>query len=38
VPKKTRHDCGVIGAGVRTIGKNLLLFEKTLNVVHEGNC
>jgi len=30
-----RYDCVVIGAGVRTIDKNFLLFEKVLNVVHE---
>lgn len=30
-----RCDCVVIGAGVRTIDKNFLLFEKVLNVVHE---
>jgi len=30
-----RYDCVVIGAGVRTIEKNFLLFEKVLNVVHE---
>ena len=29
-----RYDCVLIGAGVRTIGKNFLLFEKLLNVVH----
>jgi len=28
------YDCVVIGAGVRTIGKNFLLFEKLINVVH----
>lgn len=28
------YDCVLIGAGVRTIGKNFLLFEKLLNVVH----
>ena len=33
--QKSRYDCVVIGAGVRTIGKNFLLFEKVLNVVHE---
>jgi len=33
--QKTRYDCVVIGAGVRTIDKNFLLFEKVLNVVHE---
>ena len=31
-----RYDCVVIGAGVRTIAPNFLLFEKILNVVHEG--
>ena len=30
------YDCVVIGAGVRTIAPNFLLFEKILNVVHEG--
>jgi len=29
------YDCVVIGAGVRTIDKNFLLFEKVLNVVHQ---
>jgi len=29
------YDCVVIGAGLRTIDKNFLLFEKVLNVVHE---
>ena len=33
--QKKRYDCVVIGAGVRTIDKNFLLFEKVLNVVHE---
>jgi len=33
--QQRRYDCVVIGAGVRTIGKNFLLFEKMLNVVHE---
>jgi len=33
--KQNRYDCVVIGAGVRTIDKNFLLFEKVLNVVHE---
>ena len=32
---QSRYDCVVIGAGVRTIGKNFPLFEKVLNVVHE---
>ncbi len=33
--QKSHYDCIVIGAGVRTIDKNFLLFEKVLNVVHE---
>ncbi len=33
--QKSSYDCVVIGAGVRTIDKNFLLFEKVLNVVHE---
>ena len=33
--QQNRYDCVVIGAGVRTIDKNFLLFEKVLNVVHE---
>jgi len=33
--QQNRYDCVVIGAGMRTIGKNFLLFEKVLNVVHE---
>ncbi len=33
--QQNRFDCIVIGAGLRTIGKNFLLFEKVLNVVHE---
>lgn len=28
------YDCVLIGAGVRTIGKNFLLFEKLINIVH----
>jgi len=32
---QNRYDCVVIGAGLRTIDKNFLLFEKVLNVVHE---
>jgi len=31
---KKRFDCGLIGAGVRTIAGNFLLFEKLINVVH----
>lgn len=33
--KGKRFDCVLIGAGVRTIEKNFLLFEKLINVVHE---
>jgi len=33
--QQKRYDCVVIGAGLRTIDKNFLLFEKVLNVVHE---
>ena len=33
--QEKRYDCVLIGAGVRTIGKNFPLFEKLLNVVHE---
>jgi hypothetical protein len=29
------YDCVMIGAGVRTIGKNFPLFEKLVNVVHQ---
>jgi len=29
-----RFDCVLIGAGVRTIAGNFLLFEKLINVVH----
>jgi hypothetical protein len=33
--KQKRFDCILIGAGVRTIPSNFLLFEKLVNVVHE---
>jgi len=33
--QQKRYDCVVIGAGMRAIDKNFLLFEKVLNVVHE---
>jgi hypothetical protein len=33
--KAKHYDCVLIGAGVRTIPKNFLLFEKLLNIVHE---
>ncbi len=32
--KRKRFDCVLIGAGVRTIPKNFILFEKLINVVH----
>ncbi len=32
--EKKRYDCVLIGAGVRAIPANLLLFEKLINVVH----
>jgi hypothetical protein len=31
---RRRFDCVLIGAGVRTVPSNLLLFEKLINVVH----
>jgi hypothetical protein len=33
--KRKRFDCVLIGAGVRTIPRNFILFEKLINVVHE---
>jgi hypothetical protein len=33
--QQKRFDCVMIGAGVRAIPSNLLLFEKIINVVHE---
>jgi hypothetical protein len=33
--KHKRFDCVLIGAGVRTVPSNFLLFEKLINVVHE---
>ena len=33
--EKKAYACVLIGAGVRTIGKNFLLFEKLINVVHQ---
>jgi hypothetical protein len=33
--KQKQFDCVLIGAGVRSIGKNFFLFEKLINVVHE---
>ena len=32
--KRKRYDCVMIGAGVRTVPDNFLLFEKLVNVVH----
>ena len=32
--EKRRYDCIVIGAGVRAVPGNFLLFEKLINVVH----
>jgi hypothetical protein len=32
--KQKRFDCIMIGAGVRTVPSNFLLFEKLINVVH----
>ena len=32
---RQRFDCVLIGAGVRSVPKNFLLFEKLINVVHE---
>ena len=34
--EQKRFDCVLIGAGVRTVPSNFLLFEKLVNVVHEG--
>jgi len=33
--KQVQFDCILIGAGVRTIPKYFILFEKLINVVHE---
>ena len=33
--KQRRFDCILIGAGIRTIPSNFMLFEKLINVVHE---
>jgi hypothetical protein len=33
--EQKRFDCILIGAGVRTVPSNFLLFEKLINVVHE---
>jgi precorrin-6B methylase 2 len=34
--KEKTFDCVLIGAGIRTIPPLFLLFEKLVNVVHEG--
>jgi hypothetical protein len=33
--KQKRFDCVLIGAGIRTIPSNFMLFDKLINVVHE---
>ena len=33
--QQKRFDCVMIGAGVRTVPSNFILFEKLINVVHE---
>jgi malate/lactate dehydrogenase len=33
--QKHRFDCILIGAGVRTVPSNLILFEKLINIIHE---
>lgn len=33
--QKHRFDCILIGAGVRAVPSNLILFEKLINVIHE---
>jgi len=33
--KQKRFDCVLIGAGIRMIPSNFMLFEKLINVVHE---
>ena len=33
--EQKRFDCVMIGAGVRTVPSNFILFEKLINVVHE---
>ena len=34
--KEKTFDCVLVGAGIRTIAPMFLLFEKLINVVHEG--
>ena len=33
--QKHRYDCILIGAGVRDVPSNLILFEKLINIIHE---
>lgn len=33
--KRRQYDCIMIGAGVRTVPSNFILFEKLINIVHE---
>lgn len=33
--KQARFDCILIGAGVRTVARHFLLFEKLINLLHE---
>ena len=33
--RQARFDCVLIGAGVRTVARHFLLFEKLINLVHE---
>ncbi len=33
--KRQQYDCIMIGAGVRTVPSNFILFEKLINIVHE---
>jgi hypothetical protein len=33
--QKNHYDCILIGAGVRAVPSNLILFEKLINIIHE---
>lgn len=33
--KSRKYDCVMVGAGVRTVASQLLLFEKMINIIHE---
>lgn len=33
--QRRQYDCIMIGAGVRTVPSNFILFEKLINIVHE---